>query len=80
MTRVDFLGMELLPFAATFLFCLFINMEYGILIGAGVHLILLAYLGNRPHPKIIRLPVNIKQLSLFLEKITQSKTDEMRER
>ena len=42
---------ELLPFGVTFLCCLFVNMEYGILIGAGIHLLLLAYIGNRPHPK-----------------------------
>ena len=34
-------------------------MEYGILIGAGVHLFLLAYMaGGRPHPELIREPVN----------------------
>lgn len=52
-------GVELLPFAVTFLCCLFINMEYGILIGAGVHLLLLAYMANRPHPELVRLPVPI---------------------
>lgn len=51
-------GVELLPFGVTFLCCLFVNMEYGILIGAGVHLLLLAYMGNRPHPELIRLPVS----------------------
>ncbi|XP_046449213.1 sodium-independent sulfate anion transporter-like [Daphnia pulex] len=49
---------ELLPFGVTFLCCLFVNMEYGILIGAGIHLLLLAYIGNRPHPELIRLPGN----------------------
>ena len=34
-------------------------MEYGILIGAGVHLLLLAYMGNRPHPTVIKLPVGL---------------------
>jgi sodium-independent sulfate anion transporter 11 len=50
---------ELLPFGVTFLCCLFVNMEYGILIGAGIHLLLLAYIGNRPHPELIRLPVSL---------------------
>ena len=50
-------GVELIPFSVTFLCCLFINVEYGILIGAGFHLVLLAYMGNRPHPIITRLPV-----------------------
>lgn len=54
-------GVELLPFGVTFLCCLFVNMEYGILIGAGVHLLLLAYIGNRPHPQLIRLPVSCKK-------------------
>ena len=55
--RFEWLGVELIPFSVTFLCCLFINVEYGILIGAGFHLILLAYMGNRPHPVITRLPV-----------------------
>jgi sodium-independent sulfate anion transporter 11 len=50
---------ELLPFGVTFLCCLFVNIEYGILIGAGIHLLLLAYIGNRPHPELIRLPVSL---------------------
>ncbi|XP_046632863.1 sodium-independent sulfate anion transporter-like isoform X2 [Daphnia pulicaria] len=49
---------ELLPFGVTFLCCLFVNMEYGILIGAGIHLLLLAYIRNRLHPELIRLPGN----------------------
>ena len=53
-----FIGLEIFPFSVTFFCCLFINMEYGILIGAGVHLLLLAYSGNRPHPELTRLPAN----------------------
>jgi hypothetical protein len=53
------LGLELVPLGITFFCCLFVNMEYGILIGAGVHLFLLAYMaGGRPHPELIRQPVN----------------------
>lgn len=58
-------GLELIPFGVTFFCSLFINMEYGILIGAGVHLLLLAYIGNRPHPELIRVPVN--QVSPLLD-------------
>ena len=47
------------PFGVTFLCSLFVNMEYGILIGAGIHLLLLAYIGNRPHSELIRLPVSL---------------------
>lgn len=48
---------ELIPLGVTFFCCLFVNMEYGILIGAGVHLFLLAYMaGGRPHPELIRQP------------------------
>lgn len=61
--------MELLPFGVTFLCCLFVNMEYGILIGAGVHLLLLAYMGNRPHPKILRLPVKQFQIQNKLDDV-----------
>lgn len=33
-------------------------MEYGILIGAGIHLLMLAYMSNRPHPQVVQLPVS----------------------
>jgi sodium-independent sulfate anion transporter 11 len=53
------LGVELIPLGVTFFCCLFVNMEYGILIGAAVHLFLLAYMaGGRPRPELIREPVN----------------------
>jgi len=38
---------ELIPFGTTFLSCLLINIEYGILIGAQVHLMLLAFDASR---------------------------------
>ncbi|XP_046646442.1 sodium-independent sulfate anion transporter-like, partial [Daphnia pulicaria] len=48
---------ELIPLGVTFFCCLFVNMEYGILIGAAVHLFLLAYMaGGRPRPELIREP------------------------
>ena len=40
-------GIELIPFGTTFFCCLFINIEYGILIGIQVHLILLLYEATR---------------------------------
>ena len=52
------LEVELIPFGVTFLCCLFVNMEYGILIGTGVHMLMLSYMSNRPHPDICRLPVS----------------------
>ena len=42
------LGVELLPFGVTFFSCLFINMEYGILIGVAVHMFILSYMSNKP--------------------------------
>ena len=42
----------MLPFATTFVCCLFLNMEYGILIGAQIHLLLLAYEASRPKTSI----------------------------
>jgi sodium-independent sulfate anion transporter 11 len=51
---------ELLPFGVILFCCLFVNMECGILIEAGIHhLLLLAYIGNRNHPELIRLPVSL---------------------
>ena len=41
-------GIELLPLVLTFLSCLFVNMEFGIILGAGFHLLLLLHLGNKP--------------------------------
>lgn len=32
----------------TFLSCLFVNMEFGIILGAAFHLLLLLHLGNKP--------------------------------
>ncbi|KAI9564136.1 hypothetical protein GHT06_007874 [Daphnia sinensis] len=45
---------ELFPFITTFLCCLLINMEYGILIGAQMHLLLLAYEGSRSKSTLTR--------------------------
>lgn len=50
-------GIELLPFITTFLCCLLINMEYGILIGAQTHLLLLAYEGSRSKSTLTRYKV-----------------------
>lgn len=36
-----------MPFLTTFACCLLINMEYGILIGAQLHLLILAYEASR---------------------------------
>lgn len=48
-----FEGSELLPLGVTFFCCLFINMEYGILIGTGFHLLLLTYMSNRSRPSFV---------------------------
>ncbi|EFX77094.1 hypothetical protein DAPPUDRAFT_321675 [Daphnia pulex] len=45
---------ELIPFAATYCCCLLINMEYGILIGAQVHLLLVVFEASRPKSTFIR--------------------------
>ncbi|XP_057371356.1 sodium-independent sulfate anion transporter-like isoform X2 [Daphnia carinata] len=45
---------ELFPFITTFLCCLLINMEYGILIGAQMHLLMLAYEGSRSKSTLTR--------------------------
>lgn len=37
------IGIELIPFLATFFCCLLINIEYGILIGALIHLLMLVH-------------------------------------
>ena len=46
------LGVELLPFGVTFFSCLFINMEYGILIGVAVHMFILSYMSNKPRLEV----------------------------
>lgn len=45
---------ELIPFGTTFFFCLLINIEYGILIGALVHLLLLAHEATRTKSSYVR--------------------------
>ena len=63
-------GIELLPFITTFLCCLLINMEYGILIGAQTHLLLLAYEGSRSKSTLTRYKVitdNIFMTQFFIK-------------
>ena len=55
--------MELVPFLATFFCCLFINMEYGILIGAQIHLLLLAYEATRSKSDCV--PQKVFGLDIF---------------
>ncbi|XP_046455001.1 sodium-independent sulfate anion transporter-like isoform X2 [Daphnia pulex] len=45
---------ELIPFATTFFCCLLINIEYGILAGALIHLLLLAHEATRTKSSYIR--------------------------
>ena len=50
-------GIELLPFMTTFLCCLLCSIEIGIVIGAQVHLLLLAYESSRTKATTIRYRV-----------------------
>lgn len=46
--KTSLLGIELLPLVLTFFSCLLVNMEFGIILGAGFHLLLLLHMGNKP--------------------------------
>lgn len=63
---------ELLPFWLTFLLCLFVSMESGMLIGAGFHLVLLAYLGNKPFSDLTHLPANAQTEERFVMKVDRN--------
>ena len=56
-----FAGVELIPFGATFFSCLLINIEYGIMIGVQVHLLLLAYDASRSKISCVRIEVAVLQ-------------------
>lgn len=60
------LGIELIPFGTTFFFCLLINIEYGILIGALVHLLLLAHEATRTKSSYVRYKVRNLKYVAFL--------------
>lgn len=66
-------GIELLPFFATFICCLLINMEYGILIGAQMHLLLLAYEGSRSKSTLTRYKVTELLITTLRHSFIKSK-------
>ena len=51
------IGIELLPLVLTFFSCLFVNMEFGIMLGAAFHLMLLLHMGNKPKISVAELQV-----------------------
>lgn len=55
-----YLGMELLPFGVTYFCCLLVNMEYGILIGAQLHLLLVVYEASRSKSTFTHYKVRFK--------------------
>lgn len=48
---------DLIPTIATFLLCLILGVEYGILVGVGVNIVLLLYPSARPYLHIERAKV-----------------------
>jgi len=63
---------ELLPFTLTFVCCLFVSMESGILIGTAFHLLLLAYLGNKPSTELTHLSGNQLTEDRFVIKVDRN--------
>ena len=59
---------------ATYLCCLLINMEYGILIGAQVHLLLLAYEASKSKSFVTRYKVLTLYLTIQMKVITKRLT------
>lgn len=44
--------MDIVPFMITFVACIFLGLEYGILVGIGINLIFVMYASVRPHVSI----------------------------
>lgn len=57
---------DLIPLFVTFLVCLFVSLEIGIVIGTAVNLAMLLYATARPRIKILKFQVvNVKTLVIF---------------
>lgn len=53
---------DLIPMFVTFLFCLIIGVEYGILLGVGINLMFLLYPSARPTVHIDKCAVSSKKI------------------
>lgn len=53
-----FLELELIPFGATLLACLFLGLEYGILVGLGTNIAFVLYSSARPPLYVERLKLS----------------------
>lgn len=51
--------LDLIPLFVTFIFCLFLSLEIGILVGTAVNLAMLLYATARPRIKILKFQVEI---------------------
>lgn len=56
---------DLIPMFVTFLFCLIIGVEYGILLGVGINLMFLLYPSARPTVHIDKCTVGSKNSNNF---------------
>jgi sodium-independent sulfate anion transporter 11 len=51
-------GVDLIPLAATFVACLLLGLDYGMLIGIGVNLMFILYNSARPKVQVRNLTVS----------------------
>jgi sodium-independent sulfate anion transporter 11 len=58
--------LDLVPFLTTFLCCLFISLEYGILIGIGVNLLFVLYASARPKLSITKEKISNHNGDIFV--------------
>lgn len=65
-----FLETDLIPASATFLSCLFIRLELGIVIGIGINVLFLLYASARPSVHVEKVTVSI--LLLLSSKYTRN--------
>lgn len=62
------LGLDFIPFLVTLLCCLFISLEYGILIGIGVNLMFILYANARPKLLITKEKLSVGDVFLVHSK------------
>lgn len=64
-----FSELDLIPLFVTFLFCLFLSLEIGIVIGTAVNLAMLLYATARPRINILKFQVSAMGFYLFFSNV-----------
>ena len=65
-TILFFVELDLIPFLTTFICCLFLGVDYGILIGAAVNLLFVLYASARPKFNIEKEKISSDQTEVYI--------------